>query len=33
VMAENARARMLYEHMGFRERCEVRLRAVKLERS
>jgi ribosomal protein S18 acetylase RimI-like enzyme len=32
VMAENARARGLYEHMGFRQRCEVRLRAVTLER-
>ena len=33
VMAENDRARGLYEHMGFRQRCEVALRAVKLERS
>jgi predicted GNAT family acetyltransferase len=33
VMAQNARARGLYEHMGFRQRCEVALRAVKLERS
>jgi ribosomal protein S18 acetylase RimI-like enzyme len=33
VMAENARARSLYEHMGFRQRREVALRAVKLERS